>query len=84
MFAGCARPLVDAAPRCGLVHGENGLGGVFLPTEHAPREEHASDFIARTLLDAKPNTVTIVAVGPLTNLALAEIKHPGLLQRAAG
>jgi purine nucleosidase len=82
VFAGCARPMLEAAPRCGLVHGENGLGGVVLPTDRAPRAEHAIDFIAGTLAKAEPNTVTIIAVGPLTNLALAEIKQPGLLRRA--
>lgn len=82
VFAGAARPLAQAQPRCNLVHGEDGLGGVQLPTHRAPAGEHASDFIARTLQDEPHASVTLVAVGPLTNLALVEIKHPGLLQRA--
>jgi purine nucleosidase len=82
VFAGCARPMAHPAPRCNGVHGDDGLGGVQLPTRRGPREEHASDFIANTLLAADPNSVTLVAVGPLTNLALVEIKYPGLLQRA--
>jgi purine nucleosidase len=82
VFMGAVRPLAQAQPRCNLVHGEDGLGGVVLPAGRTPAAEHASDFIARTLLAEPAGSVTLVAVGPLTNLALAEIKHPGLLQRA--
>lgn len=82
VFAGAARPLTQAQPRCNLVHGEDGLGGVQLPTDRVPAGEHASDFIARALQGEPPDTVTLVAIGPLTNLAIAEIKHPGLLKRA--
>jgi len=82
VFAGAARPLAQAQPRCNLFHGADGLGGVQLATDRAPAGEHASDFIARTLLQEPAGTVTLVAMGPLTNLALAEIKHPGVLRRS--
>ena len=83
VFIGCERPVACHPPRWNLFHGEDGLGGVSLPIERSPAGQHATDYITRTLLESEPNSVVIVALGPLTNLASAEIKHPGLLKRAA-
>lgn len=82
VYAGCSRPIAALAPRCNLVHGEDGLGGIALPAGQAVSDVHAVDAIQKHLLANEPGTLTIVAVGPLTNLALAEIRRPGLLQRA--
>lgn len=82
VHAGCAHPIVSGPPRCNLVHGEDGLGGVQLPPGSPPSGLHASDVIARQLLDREPGTLTVIAVGPLTNLALVEIRNPGLLARS--
>ena len=82
VYAGAALPIGLVAARCNLVHGEDGLGGVDLPQQQPIETEHAVDFLVRALCNAPPNTVTLVAVGPLTNLALAEARHPGLLRRA--
>jgi len=82
VHAGCARPLAHAQGRCNLVHGEDGLGGVELPGSRAPEALHATDFLANALLRAAPDSITLIAVGPLTNLAMVEIKHPGALRRA--
>jgi purine nucleosidase len=82
VHAGCARPIAMAQPRCNLVHGEDGLGGVPLPSGPAAREPHASELMVRELVRRPAGTLTLVAVGPLTNLALAEIRHPGVLARA--
>lgn len=81
--AGCARPLVRT-PAWSTVHGDSGLGGVQLtadPVALDPR--HGVDVIISTVMDAAAGTVTLVPVGPLTNIALAVRKEPRIVERVA-
>jgi purine nucleosidase len=67
------RPAIDAH-----VHGESGLGGAVLPAPpHGPRDGHAIDFIIAEIA-AAPGEITLVATGPLTNIALAVRREPRL------
>jgi len=80
--AGAARGLIREAPRTAEhVHGGDGLGGVPLPPPVSrPVDAHAVDFIAERLL-ASEAPVTIVAIGPLTNIALLLAVHPAAAAR---
>ena len=62
-----------------IVHGHNGLGDVPLPVidETGLRPGTASDFIIE-MLRAHPGEITIIAVGRMTNLALALRQDPGI------
>jgi len=63
-------------------HGENGLGGVELyPTSATPENKQAVDFIIETLKREPPHTVTIIAAGPLTNIAQAMVKNFSAMKR---
>ncbi len=76
-------PLVQPQhPPADFVHGKHGFGNAALPdpTRKAdPRPAH--QFIAETLA-ARPGEITIVAVGPLTNIALALQHHPEITKTA--
>ena len=63
------------------VHGESGMGQAVLPEPSQKIKGDAVDFLVQTLSD-QPGEITIIAVGPLTNLALAEQRQPGILQKA--
>jgi len=82
VYAGCARPMASPTARCNLVHGEDGLGGVALPPARPVEALHAVDHLVYLLQREPAGSLTLIAIGPLTNLAMAEVKHPGLLRRA--
>jgi len=74
--AGASRPLVREPQASAEVHGDSGLDGPSLPPpSRKPGHEHAVDWIARTILEAA-EPVTLVATGPLTNVALLLARHP--------
>ncbi len=78
--AGCAAPLMREGRRAGHVHGESGLGGAVLPPPARKAEDgHAIDFIIERVA-AAPGEITLVATGPLTNIALALRREPRLAQ----
>jgi len=67
--AGAPVPLVRRLVTAAYVHGNNGLGGVEFPEPKIkPVSETASDLIRR-IVRANPGEITIVAIGPLTNIA---------------
>jgi purine nucleosidase len=82
VFAGCPSPLVRAPEEdAAFVHGEDGFGDVGFPEPKHPAEaEHAALAIIR-LTKERPGELTVVALGPLTNLALAVRLDPTLPQR---
>ena len=77
---GSRNPLVRTPINAPDVHGTNGLGDVILPEPTIqPVAQHAVDLIIQTVLD-NPGDITLVAIGPLTNLALALRREPGIIQ----
>ena len=76
--AGCDGPLVRPTIDAREVHGDSGLGGATLPPPVAgPAPGHAIDYIVDTAR-AAPGEITLVATGPLTNIALAVRREPRL------
>jgi inosine-uridine nucleoside N-ribohydrolase len=76
--AGAGRPLVRELAVAANVHGETGLDGPVLPPPgRPPVPQHAIDWIADTVT-ASPDPVTLLATGPLTNVALLLARYPDL------
>ena len=90
-LTGRAVPVVAGAERSLLadfraehaVHGQDGLGGVKLPDGPPLAPGIAADAIREELRKAAPASVTVIGLGPVTNLALAFATEPALADRVA-
>lgn len=82
VFAGCDRPMGRALVTAEHVHGKSGLDGPALPDPTMPLQDaHAVDFLIDTLRREAPGTVTLVPIGPLTNIATAFTRAPDIVGR---
>ena len=82
VYAGCERPMRRKLVTAEQVHGKTGLDGPDLPEPKIKlREQHGVDFIIETLRRELSGSVTLCALGPLTNLAMAFVKAPDIIPR---
>ncbi len=80
VFVGAEKPLLRVHQSATWFHGRDGLGDHGYPTpRQEPEKLHAVDAMIEAI-EANPGIV-VVTLGPLTNLALAVTRKPGLAAR---
>ena len=77
VHAGCATPLIQPLHTAQVVHGEDGMGDIGLPVYgRVPADGHAVDALARLIGEHAEGELTLVTLGPLTNVAVLLARHP--------
>jgi inosine-uridine nucleoside N-ribohydrolase len=76
---GASRPLAQKAMTAEFFNGQNGLLGIELPGPKIKADARFGPDLVIELVRKHPRQVTLVALGPLTNLALAVAKDPGVV-----
>ncbi|MCA1056991.1 nucleoside hydrolase [Rossellomorea aquimaris] len=81
VLKGNSQPLIRKRETAADIHGDSGMDGPVLPAPvKQAGEEHAVDFIIRTLMESDGD-ITLVPVGPLTNIAMAMRREPSILSK---
>lgn len=81
IYAGCPRPMLRPLFTAADVHGATGLQGTELPApEQSLMVQHAVAFLIDTLQQAS-TSITLATLGPLTNIAVALIQAPQLINK---
>lgn len=79
VYAGAPAPLIRPLITAEHVHGRTGFDGYDLPDPHTPLADgFAPDAIVDLVMQRPPQTVTLCCLAPLTNIALAFAREPGL------
>lgn len=80
VFAGHSCPMTVPLVTAPQFHGETGLDGPVLPEPSVEaQKKHAVDFIVETIMSTED--VTLIATGPLTNIAAAINREPRIVDR---
>jgi len=80
VYKGCDLPLVQPSLLAPETHGMTGLGYAKLSAPlNQPKAQKGSDFLIEKIMSA-PKEITLVAIGPLTNIALAIRQEPRIVE----
>lgn len=78
---GSSRPILVPIRNAHFIHGTTGLGNLLLPSPRRRSEDiHGVDFMLQKIASSG-EAITLVALGPLTNVALAIVKAPEIMAR---
>jgi purine nucleosidase len=84
VYAGCERPMHRDLVTAEYIHGKTGLDGPTLPEPTtALQPQHGVDFLIDALRRADAGSVTLCALGPLTDIAMALVKAPDVAGKVA-
>ena len=82
VYAGCARPMVRPQAAASAIHGDALRDRLHLPEPAMPLQAlHGVDFLIDSLRAAEPGSITVCALGPLTDIAMALVKAPDIAGR---
>jgi purine nucleosidase len=82
IYAGCSKPMVRDLVTAERVHGKTGIDGIEIVEPKQPLEDkHAVDFIIEILNGADRESITLVPMGPLTNIGQAFTKDPSIIEK---
>ncbi|NDV86270.1 nucleoside hydrolase [Aurantimonas aggregata] len=82
VHAGCERPMLRPLVTAEHVHGPTGLDGPDLPPPVVTASpQHGVDFLIDTIRAHPPQTIRLLALGPLTNIGVAVAKAPDIAAR---
>jgi purine nucleosidase len=82
VFAGADRPILRGARPVPEIHGATGIDGWdWAPAKTGPQAQHAVDWIVETLLREPSGEVSVIALAPQTNIALALRRAPAIADR---
>jgi purine nucleosidase len=80
VYKGCDLPLVKESLLSPETHGNSGLGYANLSAPQTkPQIKHGSDYLIEQIM-SRPGEITLVAIGPLTNVAIAIRKEPRIVR----
>ena len=80
VYAGLNKPMICPLTTAEEVHGTDGLGDIGLNlTGRTPADGHAVDVLISTICGS-PGEVTLVTLGPLSNVGTALLREPALAQ----
>jgi len=77
--AGAQHPLFQKLITAEFWHGQNGLANVELPSSKCKVDSRFGPDLIIQLVHSAPHEITLVPVGPLTNIALAVLKDPTIV-----
>ncbi len=76
---GALRPLAQKLITAEFVHGKNGMGDIELPGPGCPADPRFGPDLIIEMVHKLPGQLTLVPIGPLTNIALAVLKDKSIV-----